>query len=233
MKGYPKWFLYKWMPSLFKDIEKKRWLEVPKITIPFRQTIGVFPWLLCRAMPGLLPAAPGGFMNPVGLGWWVQPMGSLPTAPAGQSSWQRKEPQQIACVSFRCFYASHGIGWNDMKSPHDSEISVVKQPQVAQPTFSTHLSAQHGLFSECSDETGVQCLCPKRLAARWYFFLSILVVCFPSMEVLPIFMGGLLLLQTRSFGQTPLANVLSVYPWEKLIQDHNFNIKHVGTHLFK
>lgn len=34
MKGYPKWFLYKWMPSSF---QKKVVLKSQQITIPFRQ----------------------------------------------------------------------------------------------------------------------------------------------------------------------------------------------------
>ena len=126
-----------------------------------------------------------------------------------------------------------------MKSPHDSEISVVKQPQVAQPTFSTHLDSAYrsvlnmAFFFLSAPTKPVFNVCAQNASPQDDTFVVNFSCLFSFYGSSPDFMGGLLLLQTRSFGQTPLANVFSVYPWEKSIQDHNFYIKHVGTHLFK
>lgn len=238
MNGYPKWFLYKWMPSSFQRYwQKKVVLKSQKSPSHSDSSHWGFPWLLCRAMPTQLPAAPGGFMNPVGLGLWVQPMGSLPTAPAGQSSWQRKEPQQIAWF----FLDVLGITWHWMKWHEITTWLGDFSGKAATSGSANILNTSDSLTAQCSTwpffwvlrRNRCSMSVPKTPRRKMILFFVNFSCLFSFYGSSPGFMGGLLLLQTRSFGQTPLANVFSVYPWEKLIQDHNFYIKNVGTHLFK
>ena len=173
---------------------KKGGFEVPTNHHPIPTVpIGVSRGLLCRAMPTQLPAAPGVSWTP--LGWW--PVGST-----GWDLYQRHLRGKVVdneknLSKLHGFFDIDvlGITWHWMKwheittwlRDFSGKAATSGSANILNTSrFGLPLSAQHGLFSECSDETGVQCLCPKRLAARWYFFLSILVVCFPFMEVLPI-----------------------------------------------
>lgn len=98
---------------------KKRWFWSPnKSPSHSDSSHWGFAW---SPMPGNANTASRsawGFMNPVGLvTGWFNGMGSLPTAPAGQSSWQRKEPQQIAWVFwYRCF--RHHMALDEMTWNH-------------------------------------------------------------------------------------------------------------------
>lgn len=124
-----------------------------------------------------------------------------------------------------------------MKSPHDSEISVVKQPQVAQPTFSTHLDS---LTAQCSTwpffwvlrRNRCSMSVPKTPRRKMILFFVNFSCLFSFYGSSPDFMGGLLLLQTRSFGQTPLANVFSEYIFRKNQSKTIISTSNMLEHIF-
>lgn len=117
------------------------------------------------------------------------------------------------------------------------KATTTNRIQVAQPTFSTHLNSAYRsvlnmAFFLSAPTKPVFNVCAQNASPQDVTFLVNFSHLLSFDGSSPDFMGGLLLLQTRSFGQPPGANVFSVYPWEKVFQDH-FYIKQVGTHLFK
>lgn len=223
---------------LFKDIDKKKWFWSPKNhhpipTVPIGVSRGSYAGQCQHSFPQRL-----------GVSWtllgWV----------CGFNRWdlyQRHlrgkvvDNEKNLSKLHGFFLDVLGITWHWMKWHEITTWLGDFSGKAATSGSANILNTSDSLTAQCSTwpffwvlrRNRCSMSVPKTPRRKMILFFVNFSCLFSFYGSSPDFMGGLLLLQTRSFGQTPLANVFSVYPWEKLIQDHNFYIKNVGTHLFK